>query len=188
MATSKANIVQAEFFHVGGEDVRSFNKLFNQMRERILDGLELTLAAGKEASSGIKTCVRFYDLDGTVTPRVQNTQRLEEAYTETLEILGESKPGSFHRWWFGGRLRRLHTKKELAKAQATTCVVRAFFYALKMKGPVAVERNDHSFRPMHGNEAHELAEAAANSKGVWLFVFRPNDLLSDTNTSVAHAF
>lgn len=59
--------------------------------------------------------------------------------------------------------------------------------AVRASQDVAVERSDHSFRPMRREEAYELVVAAEKATGTWLFVYKSNDLLADKNEMVACA-
>jgi hypothetical protein len=185
MTAPTENIVQAEFFHVGGKGVTSLDQLLKQIRERVNENFEFVLATGKEMSPGIKTGVRFYDVDGAVTRYAQYAQKFNDAYYDTMGILGTTKLNSWRQRWHGRRLSRLYRKKECTKNSAIHFTTRAFCSALKAKRPVAVERNDHSFRLIRADEVHELAEAVEIAPHAWIFIFRPNDLLADTNTVVA---
>lgn len=133
MTTPTANIVQAAFFHVDGGKDHSLKELHRQIRERFRDSFRLVLATGKEAPNGIKTGVRFYDTNGSVTRQVQDAQRLEDDYTATLDVLSTTAPGSLRRRRFGRKLRKIATKKQRSKVKAIKCSVRAFRNALKTK-------------------------------------------------------
>jgi hypothetical protein len=185
MAIPAYNIVQAEFFLVGVKSAKSMRALSVQMKERLLDGLELTLATGTEVKSSIKAGVRFYDTDGSLTKKVAHIQAWEDAYTAALERLGNSSTSRFGRWWLGRRLRRLGSKKEPEKDRLVAYAAQAVIQALADKRLVGIERNDHSYRLIHRNEAYELAESVNRAESAWVFIFKPNDLLADKNEIIA---
>lgn len=79
-----ANMVQAEFFHVGGENAGSLDALFEECGERVADGLELVLQ-GREARSGIKTVVRFFDVGSALTALALQAEALKKRDREVKE-------------------------------------------------------------------------------------------------------
>lgn len=146
MTAPQTNIVQAEFFHVDGGETHSLEVLQNQIRERLLDSFRLVRATGKEVPNGIKTGIRFYDTDGSVTRQVRGVKKWEGAYDATLEILGKDTLSELQRWWFQRKLRRVGDKKRRAKKAAVRDIVRAFARAVRARRPAAIEKNDHSYR------------------------------------------
>jgi hypothetical protein len=183
MAT-QVNIVQAEFFHVGGGDTPSLEALFDECRERVKEGLELVLQ-GVESRPRIKTVVRFFDESGKLTRHALKAERLHKKDRQTLQAFIHAK--GLRRWWLNRQSRRLAGQSLALKKEARLLAAEQLRFAIRKSREVAIERSDHSFRHARKDEVHELAESAQNSTGVWLFVFRPNHLLSDTNTSVACA-
>jgi hypothetical protein len=182
----KATIIQAEYFHVDGGRNGSLTVLRRQILERVTDGLEIALRTGREVSPGIKTGVRFRDTDGSVTTRVQEAERLEKKYDGVLDALNRPRNGRIMRWWYGRQLRRIGDRKRSAKAAAMDQSIYALLLALKAKEEVGIEKNDHSYRLLEGDETVELAERASASKNGSLFVFAAKeDLLSDTNSMIA---
>lgn len=177
------NIAQVEFFHVGGRHTTSLDALFDESGERIADGLEFVLQEG-EAKSGIKTVVRFYDESGALT---RIARKAAELSSKNRALLNDFvKAGSLRRWWLDLQSCRLAGQSIALKEQVKLLAAEQLRKAVIASRDVAVERSDHAFRPMRREEAHELIVAAEKAKGVWLFVFKPNDLLADKNTAVAH--
>ena len=180
------NIIQIEFFHVGGKDTNSLAELDFEMHERIMENLPLA-RSGFEVGSGIKTTARFFDSeDGMLTHLVQKIETLENVYTHTLDLLGTSPPYTFRRWFLGRRLRKIGRQKRRASEYVQRFSIKTFLAVLKAASPVAVESLDRSFRPMKNDERHDVIEKAITAKSLWLFIFEPNDLCADKNKSVAH--
>lgn len=178
------NIVQAEFFHVGGKDTPSLDALLEDCGRRAADGFELALHRG-EARSGIKTVVRFIDSDDTLTNIALRAEALERRDREIMKSF-QSTSG-LRRWWLNTQSRRLARKIILLKDRARAQSVKLLRKAIRLSYHVALERPDRSFRLIRKDEAHELLEAATKARSVWIFVFRPNDLLADKNRMIACA-
>lgn len=182
MATRQTNIVQAEFFHVGGKDTPSLKALFAECGERVADSLELTLQ-GYEAHSCIKTVVRFFDETGNLTKIAIKAERIKKRNKKLLDDFTGAT--GLQRWLLDIKSRWLAGKIIALSEEARMLASGYLCEAIRTSHEVAVECDDHSFRSIKGNEAHEIVESASNSRRVWLFVFRPNNLLADTNTLVA---
>ena len=177
------NIVQAEFFHVGGDDTGSLDELFKQMGERVADTLPLALS-GIPTTSGIKTVVRYYDDSGAVTAYTSRMLRLTKRKEELRQAVWHAK--GLRKVWYSFLLRHVRGSYLLNCTSAQQLAAEWLQKTIEHGGRVAVEVLDHCFRDAKKNELHELLEAARRSKGAWLFVFEPNDLLADSNKSVAH--
>ena len=178
------NIAQVEFFHVGGKDTPSLDVLFDECGERIADGLELVLQ-GCEAKSGIKTVVRFFDESGSLTKIALKAARLSRQDRALMNNFANA--GGLRRWWLDIQSRRLAGQSIALKEKLRMLAAEQLREAISASRDVAVECFDHSFRPMRREEAHELIVATEKAKSAWLFVFKPNDLLANKNTAVAHA-
>ena len=176
--------MQAEFFHIGGEDTASLDALLEECGERVADGLELVLQGG-EARSGIKTVVRFVDVENKLTALALQAEALKKRDREIMEAFPNTT--GLRRWWLDRQSRTLAGKSLALKDKVRTLAAQQLRKAVKASQDVAVERSDHSFRPMRREEAHELVVAAEKAKAAWLFVFKSNDLLADKNTMVACA-
>lgn len=184
MAKPRANIVQVEFFHVGGDTAPSIEALLEECYERTSEGLELILS-GHEERSQIKTVVRFFDDTGEFTTIALRAKTLMKRDGELFDEIINSN--GLRYWWLSIQFRRLARQQNELRERVKALAVIRLRKAIKNSRDVAVQRFDHRFRLIRGNEKHELIESAAKSKSVWLFVFQPNDLLADTNVSVAYA-
>ena len=176
------NVVQAEFSHVGGGEVRTLAGLLAQCQERAKDGLELALQ-GNNRRSGIKTVVRFHDQRGrltSITRRYEKTERRDREIFSKFLTATELRRRLLDLWGRGlaGKSQRLRTAACILAAEELR-------NAIQTSAQVTVEQADNRFRPMRRDEAHELLESAAQAKYVWLFIFKPNDLLADSNVPVA---
>ncbi len=89
------------------------------------------------------------------------------------------------RWLLDKQSRRLARESLALKDKARALAAQQLRKAVKTSKDVAVELPDYSFRRMRPEEAHELVVAAERAKGVWLVVFKPNNLLAERNVMVA---
>lgn len=179
------NIIQAEFFHVGGEGIFSLEALLAECCERSVDDLELALRGMKDRSS-IKTVVRFSDVDGSVTAFAREFERISQLHEEAFSSFVE-EDGFLRRAWLGFRSRRLVGKIIRLRKRGVRLAAQRLDAVARASGEIAVELLDHSFRPARDDEIHELCEAAHKAIHVWLFIFEPNNLFADENEQVAHA-
>lgn len=173
MLIEKRNIIQAEFFHVGGGS-QSLEDMMQECVERARDG------------TPIKTVVRFFDPDETITPfALQFAKKEKERRVLEKTLLGARGGFSFERI-LANRRHKLHSKKiRSMKEEAKLLAVRQLKAVTITSSEIALEcRHDHSFRLIREDEVHELLEAADAAVDVWLFVFSPNPLLGDTQSLV----
>ena len=131
-----------------------------------------------------KIIVRIYD-----DPRINLLTHFVERFAEIEEML---KISSLEFNSLKG-IRRILGKLRLERlAQQVTKMEsdRKLFAAEQLRRaaqnlePVAVEDLDFSFRFARTDEIRCLVERAYGAINVWLFVFKPNDLLSSNNSSV----
>jgi hypothetical protein len=166
MDTKAQNILQFEFFNVNIE-TNSLGRVVQECLDRISDSQEATVM-GMELATGMKTVIRVHDLDLTVTKYAQKIQKLERErnnqYTKTSATF-------IGRFLDMRRLSRNRKSIESLKTKIRAYVSAYVTQALRTKSVVA-----HS-------ELYELG-AAIQNKDFWLFVFKPNDLLSDKNETV----
>lgn len=177
-----SNIIQAEFFHVGGEDINSLEDLSAELSERIADGLELVLQGG-ESYSSIKTVVRFFDRNGSVTRLTQKFERMNQRKEAVFKA--SMSANGLKQVWLNFQSRYYVNKAYSLRKQAEHLAVQEFITAIRKLNEIAVECVDHSFRHARSNEIHDLCERAQMATGIWLFIFKPNDLLADKNELVA---
>ena len=170
--TQRPNIAQIEFFHV--KYGVPFGDFLNDISQRIEEG------------SKIKTVVRILDEGGFITEPVLALRQTKDRREKLLKMMLDC--GSWWRPLLNFRFQRLGEKEEKLKKRALLVSVRQLDAAIHTSSQVAIELPDHHFRLAKPNEVHELLEAAKRATGVWFFVFEHNNLLSDTNTEVAHAW
>jgi hypothetical protein len=178
MNTKAKNILQLEFFNVNIES-NSLDNVLQECSERIADGLESTLM-GMQVTAGIKTVIRVYDLDLTVTKYALEIKRLEREsnnlYTKTrTTFIGKIVDYGRQSW----NRKRIESLKTKIRTYVSTYVSQA----LHTRSDVAIERADRKFRNAKHSELYEL-DVAIQKKNYWLFIFKPNDILSDKNESV----
>lgn len=164
------NIIQAEFFHVG-RGAESLDQVIGECAERVLDG------------SPIKTGVRFYDTQGDLTSKILKYASLDNWCGE----LEKKIPDASGLWRAVlVRAHRHYFKKYLKvkKSFLLLAIERVKMAALTSE-EIALEQFDHSFKEMPSDEMHEVLERIEKAKGVWIFLFKPNDLLSDTQASIS---
>lgn len=170
------NVVQAEFFHVGG--AASLGEHLAEMGNRIADSLELCLLPDAPGP-GLKTVVRFHDTTGSVTEHAQQLEWLKNERDRLIQ-----KP-CIAQWlrvvWRNIQINTLSRKIEKRAPALRLRVLAGLEGAIRAGRPVAIEVMDHSFRPLRQNETHELLESVRRAKGLWIFVFAPNGLLADEN-------
>ena len=190
MRALSPNVVQAEFFHVGKNKRGSLEELMAECFSRVGDGLA-DLKAGADprtVGTGIKTCVRFYDTDYSMTSLVARERKL----TERLDLAERvSSARGLRKIFLRWRYKRL--VQEIASTdQARLLLVRQALKAdVQYKRPIALEvmdsRGKRCFRFLRKDEAHELLEAVTTSTHVWVFLFKPKDLLAEENEGIGHS-
>ena len=170
-----ANIIQAEFFQVGG------GKKQETLRDLIAECIDR-----RSAGSPIKTVVRFYDDDrGSITRNVALYKELDVLHEELVRRTLASR--GFWRWLFDISARQVARTRGRAKKVHMHLVLKRLWEIERDPQSIAVEERDHHFRYVRWDEKHELLEAAGKGTSLWLFVFEPNHLLADSNTLAADA-
>lgn len=173
------NIVQAEFFHVGGRSTDSLEDLFDEIAERTQENYPLALA-GIETNAGIKTAVRFFDQEDRLTTLTKRFEMVTGRCTAIHDRI-DASPTKVGRWFLQRRLRRLYLFKLALRRQIEQVVITSCITVLQTNEPFGVERADRSFRAIKSEERYELKEKVRESKGVWLFIFKPNYLFANKN-------
>lgn len=188
MGPMSPNIVQAEFFHVGGKEGQSLEDMMSEAGERIHVAVSAILEGVPPSMAGarIKTTVRFFDEDGSLTRYVGASEKLESRYNELLMGFPEDASG-LRGMWHRLRFISLAGRKMRHEKMRHTVTFRALEAAVRGRQPVALEDWEHCFRPLERNEEHELLEAVRSSRNLMLFLFRPNNLLSDTQVGMGSA-
>jgi len=177
---SRHNIVQVEFFHVGG------------LGDRTLDGVITHCAERTREGSKIKTTVRIFDINDALTELVCEYAILKKTADALLH--GPFKqalaaPPSLQRsislWWYEHRHWRTTCRLKRLRARIVRIALSQLRELVWVCGAVATENADRSFRLLSRDEAGELIESATAAVGAWIFVFEQNDLYADINHSVA---
>jgi len=169
-------IVQIEFFQVNFD--KGFDAMFTEMAERVRDTFEGVLAGCEPLSSGIKTTVRFYDENGTITNLVHKLSVLEKSYWANIptkklppiQFYSNHFKRTFENW------KRKHLEMKLRQSALELLRKR-----LSEPEGVAGEQVNFSFRYIRGEEKHELFQSVSFSKKALWFIYEPNLLLSEKN-------
>ncbi len=128
MGPMHPNIVQAEFFHIGGKENQQLGELMAEAQEWIQTAVSAILEGVPPSIVGarIKTVVRFFDEDGSLTRYVAEHTALEDAYDRLLMGFPEKSTS----WWgIWHRLRFLSVAKK--KRRHDLLRHRVVFAALK---------------------------------------------------------
>jgi hypothetical protein len=173
------NLVQVEFFHVQGETLED---VFSQCAEKVADGLELVLQ-GLSASNGIKTVVRFFD-DGPMTEFVQLSSTTEKRKEELIALYQQTR--GLRRVLTRIQLRTVILSRNMQTKRRVGIAAYWLQQAIEKRSPIAIEIEEHRFREARPDELHELYESAKAAKNAWIFVFEPNQLLSDKNKYITY--
>jgi hypothetical protein len=173
------NILQYEFFHVGGRGV-TFDNLFSECDERTLDNLQLIMH-GNKPGTGIKTVIRIYDTEGKITDIANKIKGLNEL----LDLFSLMPRRTFiHSILINYEVDYVYKELKLLLETLSLYAIDYLNRALKESLSVAVEKDDHSFREVKKEELLDIVQSVKFSKGFWLFVFEPNNLLADKNKNV----
>lgn len=178
MSDAKKPLIQAEFFHVGGPNTKSLEELLEECRKRTADVL---LPQDDIGHSRIKTVIRFFDESEELTKLVLRAAELQK---RRIDLIGTTGTNLLRCWLLSKEYRRLLAQWSSMVEQIQKRAVQCADNALTSSRAVAIERLNHSFRLIRPDEAHEVSEKIRNSKDVWLFVFEPNELLSEANTPI----
>lgn len=176
------NVLQYEFFHVGGKSIRSSEDGIAKCFEQTTTNLARAIA-GEDIRSGIKTVVRIYDIDGQVTHWVKQTKYLE---AQREFYLNTPSSNIFTDWFVKWQIKQLNQGLNTARKSVVEYFTEYIDKSFNGEEGVAKETLDHAFRSAKQEEYIELQQSAIMSKGLWLFIFEPNDLLADENISVVH--
>lgn len=175
------NIIQAEFFHIGGKNA-SLEMLLNEYKEQAADDIELSLH-GTKTYPLIKTVVRFFDKSGSIIALARKLERVEQQNKEVLEAFISA--GYLRRKWLNIKFQYLTNRILALKKQVTSLAAQELLITIQMSGNIAVERADHSFDFVRRSEMYELYKTACMAINAWLFVFEPSSLCSDKNKLIA---
>lgn len=167
MEHAQALIVQAEFFLV--------------RMEGSLDTVRRRSEEAFEKGASIKTCVRFFDTRGLVARAVMHAHVAQSRRKALLEILALSKEPAYAQE-FGGLYQSAREEYSVRKSDLRRCVIRELRFTMQKDLRLALEQNDHSYRPMLVGEHAKLTKDIASASDCWVFLFPPNNLLADSHT------
>lgn len=165
-------LVQLEFFHVGGEITGNLDALFAECEDR------------RKTGSPIKRVIRFIDSSGFTLEYIEKWRTIHQ---EMRTLKGEYAASTgLRRFLLALRYWRvlrqdLYTRELIERLEFAKAL---FLHAIHRGQETAVEKEDHTFRRMEDNERYDLETAILKAKGVWIFLFSPNELCSDTNTLI----
>ena len=169
------NIAQLEFFLYKADNIES---IWREVEERAIDGAR------------IKLVVRIFDISGLITAQTVYTKACDQEFDEFVkrEYYETPTASRLRCWWMARRRRKLGQKERDAKKHLLELALGALEDTLRGKGDVGLELYPGApFRLVRDNERHELLQTSRRALGVWVFVFKPNELLSDSNTMIAWA-
>jgi len=178
-------VVQAEFFRAMfiGFGTPSLEDFMSECQERIAEDGEFLSRGPTRASRPLKTVVRFYDSTGTLLKLIQRTTKTEYWY-QSLWFRCFSGTGFSARLLFL-LVRLLGMQKERLRRRVRSLAVERVRMLVSNRNDlsgVVVEDSHHQLRPLRPDEAVELLETIEGSLGgMRIFVFKPNNLLSDEN-------
>ncbi|MBI3571918.1 hypothetical protein HY091_00065 [Candidatus Kaiserbacteria bacterium] len=131
-----------------------------------------------------KTSIRFFDEHGLITKLVLDFSHAENIYEQACAELKACLAG--HAAESAGVDAANSSRKMSAlREQAKSLVVGQLGAIVKGSKQVAVEESYSApLRMAKPEELPDLLQTAKNARAVWLFVFKPNDLLADKNESI----
>lgn len=139
----------------------------------------------------IKLVVRIFDIRGMLTNHVRHMRVLRirtKAFARWLPSDFSKKP-FWVRWAVDRRRARAIEEDKEARQKLLDLVLSVLRETTKNGGPIGIEEHPGApFRLVRHRELYELLEIAYRAKSVWVFVFEPNELLSDENTLLTCTF
>lgn len=169
------NIAQLEFFFYKAENMEG---IFSEAHERAKDGAR------------IKLVVRIVDSNGAISAQVMETRARENMFGSYLGYeCNEADFASYlWRWWMARRRKKLGQTSEDAQKRLLDTALSELERTIRSGGVVALEPCSIApLRLVRRDELHELMETARRAHSVWVFVFKPNGILSDQNKLVSWA-
>ncbi len=130
--------------------------------------------------------IRFFDGRTRITELAVKIEKLSKQKSEILQAASNAK--GLWRKILCWRCDRLTWKISLLSAFKRYRVARQLTLAMEDKQEIALQCRDYSFRPMRSDEMQDLGKWVAEARGIWLFLFKPGNLLSGTQTLIATAW
>ncbi len=172
MSQMGPNVVQAEFLHVGSLD-QTIASMQAEYNDRLLWG------------APIKTSVRFFDEGGFVTSYIVGLDRKVGRRDRLLTHISQAE--GFAKILMYLELEYLFQKTLREEKLVQRLITEQLLAVAETTREIALEEPDRTFRPIRDDEVYDLRSAAERAKGVLVFLFKPNDLFSDTNEVIAKA-
>jgi hypothetical protein len=172
---SKQNLVQVEFFHP-----EMYAVLKSLSLPTMIESSREHMARGKR----IKTVVRFFDEGNVLTDFVVEFARCKKRKDELEETPVELS--SLRGRWHFFRLKRMCGIVCNQRKEGLRLATQELLAAATTPTGFVVECPDGSFAPLFDYEAHPVLERVRDAVGVWIFIFKPNELRSVQNELVAH--
>ncbi len=175
MDSTHPAVVQAEFFLTGQHT--TLGALCAKIGERLAD------------DARIKITVRYFDHNGSTTHLAQKVQRLQERLDKLMLTMQLTTQAVYWWQWMLLDVKVLWTILHLAATRKRTeNLARASVEeAVLNSRDIAIEDTDCTFHRARRDEMHELIQTVRRATGVWVFVFKPNGLLADTNETLAYS-
>ena len=164
--TKQYNVLQYEFFHVGGNSAGSLEDVMSECYKRTVANLPL-VTAGDDTGSGIKTVVRIYDMDGRVT---RWAQQVKELVAEREIHFNAPRSNVFTNWYARWQITKLNRRMERARELMVGYFTEYIGKSFNGEWNVAKETWGHAFRPARREEYIELHQSAVMAKNLWLFI------------------
>lgn len=164
-----APIVQAEFFLAQTSGI--FDDAILSIRDRV------------EKGQMLKICVRFFDTRGLVTKAVLQACFAEARSKVALDMLSLSSAPQ-HQNEFGSVHQSASEEYLVRKNDLRRCVLRELRFVAEKKLDLAVEQQDHSYRPALEGEGVSLLKDIAKTTELWTFLFSPGHLLADSHEHI----
>ena len=175
------NVLQYEFFHVGGKSVSSLGYELAECAEQAMDNLPLAVA-GNDISSDIKTVVRIYDIDGRVTRWTRQVKELKAQQEVHVNTPRSNLFTNLYARWQIGRLQKRVDRYKEHMVEYYFMYVSKFLYTDSVN--VAREIQENIFRPAEMGEYIDLTLRGNTAKNFWLFIFEPDDLLANRTNMI----
>lgn len=166
MEHASTPIVQAEFFLT--DMSKEYGHAMTMLNQRMIAG------------HALKACVRFFDTRGLVTKAVLQARFADARSKTALDMLSLSETPEHHHE-YGSMYQSTREEFSVRKNDLRRCVIRELRFTVDKKLAMAIEQNDHSYRPMLENECAQFMKDITGASDLWVFLFTPGNLLSDTH-------
>ena len=178
-------LVECQFFNVSFSRETSIKEIFDFCNRRSLETLPDALA-GDDTGPGLTTTIRFFDRKNILTDLIIEYRKLNEKKDKFLEGVESA--------WYIARF------FQLRRYQRTVRIIKLHRKMIQsvVAELIKEERENHGwevaiqaplkFRRARSDEYPAIYHSAVNAHGLWVFVMKPNDLLSNSNQHVACLF